>query len=137
MDDLDNLTEDQLQELMNLGIIPDQQTSLDEQINQAQRVRNREAPRGYDTGRVYVAASPLEHLAYALNGIKAEKDLKNLRSEQQGLLSQQASGRMTYLDALLGRLRAGRGNHSYAVKSPSMADVPFDEGNVPSPEVNF
>lgn len=137
MDDLDNLTEEQLQQLMQLGAIPDEQSSLEDQIKQAQMIRNRRAPSGTDTGRVYVAASPLEHLAYALQGIKAGKDLEKLRGEQQSLLKQQTSGRQAYIEALLGRLRMGRGPHSFSVRGPRMQDVPVDESLVPSPEVNF
>lgn len=135
MDDLDNLSEEQLQQLMQLGAVPDQQTYLDEQIKQAQRIRNSQAPQGYDTGRVYVAASPLEHLAHAMEGIKANKDLKNLRQQQQDLLAQQVAGRTSYMDALLGRLRMGKGKHSFVVRQPRLEDPGVDPSLVQSPEV--
>lgn len=126
MDDLDNLSEEDLQKLLQLGVIPDEQSSLDDQIKQAQMVRNRRAPQGTDTGRVYVAASPLEHIARVMEGIKAGKDLDKLRGDQQSLLQQQVSGRQSYMDALLGRLRGGSGKHSYTTRGPRMQDVPVD-----------
>lgn len=100
MDDFNNLSEEDLQQLMALGVIPDQQSSLEDQIQQAQLIRNRQAPKGYDTGRVYVAANPLEHLARALQGIQAGRELKNLRSEQQKLLAEQIRGRKMFFDRM-------------------------------------
>jgi hypothetical protein len=135
MEDLDNLSEEDLQKLLQLGVIPDEQSSLDDQMKQAQMIRNRQAPRGTDTGRVYVAASPLEHIAYAMQGIKAGRDMDKLRDQQQSLLQQQISGRQSYMDALLGRLRGGQGKHSFSIKRPEMANVPFDESTVP--RVNY
>lgn len=135
MEDLDNLSEEDLQKLISLGVIPDEQSSLEDQIKQAQMVRNRQGPEGTYTRGMYVAASPLEHIARAMEGIKAGRDLKDLRSQQQGLLQQQNEGRMSYMVALLGRLRMGRGKHSYSMPNPRMADVPVDPSMVQSPEV--
>lgn len=135
MDDLDNLSEEDLQKLIGMGIIPDEQASLEDQIKQAQMVRNRSGPEGTYTRGMYVAASPLEHIAHAMEGIKAGKDLKNLRAQQQGLLEQQNQGRMSYLEALLGRLRMGRGKHSYSIKAPQMQDIQVDPSLVDTPEV--
>jgi hypothetical protein len=100
MEDLANLSEEDIQQLMELGVIPDQQSSLNDQIQQAQKIRNRGAPQGYDTGRVYVAANPLEHLAYALQGIKAGRDIDKARSEQQKLLAQQIRGRSNFFNKM-------------------------------------
>lgn len=133
MDDLDNLSEEDLQKLLELGSVPNEQSSLNDQIKQAQMLRNRQAPQGTDTGRVYVASSPLEHMAYAIQGIKAGRDLKNLRAQQQDLLKQQTQGRLSYMDALLNRLRIGKGPHSFMVKKPQMSDPGVDPSLVQSP----
>lgn len=125
--DLQGLSEDQIQELMALGIIPDQQASLQGQIDTAQALRDRQGPQGTYTGRVYVAASPLEHLAHAMQGIKAGRQIKDLRAQQQELLAQQIRGRGTYVDALRGRKRVGSGPHSFTVGPPPMKDVDVDE----------
>ncbi len=100
MEDFDNLSEEDIQQLMELGILPDQLQGLQTQMESAQKLRDRRAPTGTDTGRVYVAASPLEHAAYALQGIKAGKDLDKLRAEQQALLKKQTAGRGTYFNRM-------------------------------------
>lgn len=103
MDDFENLDPEVLQQLMELGIIDPQMKSLDEQITTAQAIRGRRSPEGTHTGRVYVAASPLEHAAYAMQGIKAGKDMDKARLEQQKLLAQQVRGRQSFFDALRNR----------------------------------
>lgn len=100
MDDFQNLSEEDIQQLMELGIIPDQLESLSSQIKTAQGLRDRRAPQGTDTGRVYVAASPLEHLSYALQGIKAGKDINKARAEQQKLLAEQVRGRGMFFNRM-------------------------------------
>jgi len=98
MEDFENLDPEVIQQLMELGIIDPQMESLQGQIKTAQDIRGRGAPKGTDTGRVYVAANPLEHLAYALNGIKAGKDIDKARIEQQKLLADQVRGRKSFFD---------------------------------------
>lgn len=98
--DFSNLSEEDIQQLMELGIIPDQMQGLQTQMESAQKLRDRRAPQGTDTGRVYVAASPLEHAAYAMQGIKAGKDLDRLRAQQQALLEKQVSGRSRFFNSM-------------------------------------
>lgn len=100
MEDFSNLSEEDIQQLMELGIAPDQLESLNTQIASAQKLRDRRAPQGTDTGRMYVAASPLEHIAYAMQGIKAGKDIDKARAEQQKILAQQVRGRGTYFNRM-------------------------------------
>lgn len=100
MEGFENLSQDDLDQLMQLGIIDPQMTSMDKQMEIAQKLRDRKPPQGTDTGRVYVAASPLEHLSYALNGIKAGRDIDKLRTEQQKLLAEQVRGRSKYFSKL-------------------------------------
>jgi len=100
MDDFSNLSEEDIAQLMELGILPDQLEELQSQMQSAQKLRDRRAPQGYDTGRMYVAASPLEHAAYAMQGIKAGKDLDRMRAEQQALLKKQVAGRSNYFNSM-------------------------------------
>lgn len=100
MEDLNNLSEDDIQQLMQLGVAPDQLDMLKTQMESAQKLRDRKAPQGYDTGRVYVAASPLEHLAYAMQGIKAGKEIDRDRAAQQKILAQQVRGRSTFFNKM-------------------------------------
>lgn len=130
MDDFENLTEEDIAALMELGIVPDQLGSLQEQIDQAERLRYRKGPEGTHTGRVYVAASPLEHIAHAMQGIKAGKDLDRMRAEQQALLGKQVSGRSRYFNRLMDtpQRRAGMS---------FMEDLEMDPNMVPGPRVNY
>lgn len=100
MDDFDNLSEDDINQLMQLGVAPEQLQQLQTQMATSQKIRDRRAPQGTDTGRVYVAASPLEHMAYALQGIKAGKDIDRDRAEQQKILAQQIRGRSLYFNKM-------------------------------------
>jgi hypothetical protein len=135
MDDFENLDDDQIQQLIQLGIIPDENAQLQQQIEQAQALRNGEAPKGrFVRDGIYVAASPLEHIARAAQGIKAQHDLKNLYQQQQDLFGQQVAGRQAYFDALRDRTRVGRGRHSYTIGQPKMQDFQLDPSLVPPPE---
>lgn len=126
--DLSDLDDDQIHQLMQLGVIPEEQEGLQNQMNVAQKLRDRGPPKGQTVGPdgIYVAANPLEHLAYAMQGIKAGKDLEKLRDQQQGLLNQQVDARQIYADALRGRKRVGKGPHSFTVGKPPMQDIPVD-----------
>lgn len=127
MDDFENLTDDQIQQLIALGVIPEEQDVLQQQIKQAQALRNADAPQGsYSRGGVYVAASPLEHIARVAQGIKAQSDLKNLYQQQQDQFGQQVEARQTFLDALRNRDRVGKGRHSYTIGQPKMQDFTLD-----------
>lgn len=100
MGDFEGLDDETLQQLMELGIIPEQLDQLKQQMAQSQKIRDRGAPKGTDTGRVYVAASPLEHAAYAMQGIKAGKDMDRDRLAQQKLLADQIRGRSAYFNKM-------------------------------------
>lgn len=124
---IENLTDEQVQQLMALGIIPDEQGQLQKQMDQAESIKTAAAPQGgYSRGGVYTAASPLEHIARVMQGIKAGKDLDKLYQKQQDLFQQQVSGRQSYFDAIRGRNRVGKGAHSYTIGQPQMQNVSLD-----------
>lgn len=127
MDDLSNLSDEQIQQLMQLGIIPDEQNELQKQMEQAQSLKTAAAPQGATVRNgIYVAASPLEHIARVAQGIKASKELDKLRDQQQSLLQDQVSGRQSYFDAIRGRTRVGKGPHSFTIGQPQMQDFTLD-----------
>lgn len=127
MDDLENLSDDQIQQLISLGVIPEQQDALQQQIKQAESLRDAQAPQGsYSRGGIYVAASPLEHIARVMQGLKAKNDLKGLYQQQQDQFGQQVQGRQAFLDALRNRTRVGKGPHSYTVGQPKMQNFTLD-----------
>lgn len=128
MDEFQTLTEEDIQELMELGIIDPQMASLDEQIASAQEIRNRKGPEGTYAGRVYVAANPLEHIVNAWQGIRAGKELDKLRADQQRLLAQQVRGRGKYFNRLVDTPQR-------RASQPFMQEMEVDEGLIPG--VNF
>jgi hypothetical protein len=107
--DLENMSEEEIAQLMELGILDDQGNILDKQLAQAQAVRNAPGPEGRDSGRVYTAANPLEHIVNAAQGIKAGREIEDIAKKQEELLAQQTAGRKTFLDALRKKPMQGLG----------------------------
>lgn len=99
-DPLANLSEEEITKLMELGVIPDEQAQLAGTITQARELRNRRGPQGIDSGRVYTAASPIEHAVQAYQGIKAGKEIDAALKKQQENLLKQTGGRTAFLKAL-------------------------------------
>lgn len=97
-----DFTEEELQQLMELGIIPDQNSQLDKQIATAEGLRYNKGPEMRHGNRVSTAAHPLEFLAQAAQGIKAGKDMESLRAQQAELLRQQAAGRKLFYQKMYG-----------------------------------
>ena len=125
-DPLEGMSEEQLQQLVALGLIPDKQDALATQLAQAAKLRNQGAPKGYDTGRVYTAASPLEHFASALERGMAGREMKDIYNRRDELLKQQQSGRGEFLRAMYGK------------KLPSFIEKPeIDPESFKMPKVTF
>lgn len=112
MDDflnLEDLSEEEIAQLMEMGALDDQMGILDKQLAQATALRNAPGPEGRDSGRVYTAANPLEHLVHAAQGIQAGSQMEDLAKKQEAILGQQTSGRKAFLDALRRRPKVGLG----------------------------
>lgn len=113
---LDDMSDEELEQLIALGIIPDKQSILDQQIKTAEQLRYGNKPEMRHGGRVSTAAHPLEFLAAGLEGHKAGKQLEELRKKQEELLQQQVLGRKTFFD----RLRSPS-------QPPGLGPMPGDE----------
>ncbi len=103
----DEMSDEEIQQLIALGIIPDQQGQLQQQMKTAEQLRYNNTPqmRG-EGGRVQTAANPLEFLVAGIQGHKAGKQLDELRKKQDELLQQQVMGRSAFFKALRGRGQA-------------------------------
>jgi hypothetical protein len=99
-DATEEMTDEELQQLMALGIIPDQQGALEKQMALAEQLRYRNNPEMRGNGRVQTAAHPLEFLASGIQGYKAGKQIEELRKKQDELLQQQVSGRKLFYQNL-------------------------------------
>lgn len=102
----DNMSDEEIEQLIALGIIPDQQNALQQQMAIAEKLRYGPGPqmRG-EGGRVQTAAHPLEFIMQALQGRKAGKELDVLRQKNDELLQQQVKGRGVFFDRLRNRTR--------------------------------
>lgn len=106
-DDFSDLSEEQIQQLMDLGIIDDEQSILDKQLKTANSVRYSAGPEMRSNGRVSTAANPLEFAVHAYQGYKAGKDADAIAKQQQELLKRQVEARAAYTKNLYGRSNPG------------------------------
>lgn len=95
--DLENLTPEQIQQLVALGVIPDKQGDLSQQYEIANQLRSQATPDMRGNGRVMVAANPLEHLGTGLQRYAGQRDMKRIEGEQDALRKQQTAGREMFL----------------------------------------
>ena len=110
MEGFEGLTEEQLQQLIELGVIPDEQGYLAEQMQQANAVRNMAGPEMRGNGRVQVAANPLEFLGQGIQKYQAGNDLKEIGQKRRTLLDKQVAGRKALLDAIRGKQMGFQGS---------------------------
>lgn len=122
-DPLADLSEEEIAQLMELGVLPAEQAMLARQLSQATSLRNKEGPQGMDSGRVYTAASPIEHAVHAWQGIKAGKEIDSTLKKQQENLLKQTEGRGAFLKALR--------------RKPKTIGIEQFEPQVPMPQVQF
>lgn len=123
--DLDNISEEELKMLMELGVIPEEQALLQDQMNEALQLRSRAGPEGREAGRVYTAANPLEHIGEFMQKRNAGKELEGLRTQQGGLLDKQAEQRAKFYQMLRGQ-RPG----ATPPASTKFGPQPYTEGDV-------
>jgi hypothetical protein len=103
MDDFSDLSEEEIQQLIDLGVIDDENTTLDKQMKYAQAMRNKAGPDMRGNGRVMVAANPLEFAVQAYQGYQSGKEIKDIKARQEQLLQKQSAGRNTFLKGLRGK----------------------------------
>jgi hypothetical protein len=96
------LTAEQVLKLVELGVLDDETADLLQQREMAEIRSLRRQPEGRDTGRVYVAASPLEHIGHYMQYRRAEKEKKTIKDDLAVIRAEQAKRRGQYADILLG-----------------------------------
>lgn len=102
---LDNMTEEDLKKLVELGVIDESMAENARQMQLAEQLRYAAGPEGRSSGRVYTAANPLEFLGHGLQQWNAQKRMKELESKRGEMQKQQTAGRQTYWDILRGERR--------------------------------
>ena len=95
-----DITDEELDKIAGLGIIPDKQSALDRQMKTAEALRYNNMPEMRGNSRIQTAANPLEFLASGIQSVQAEKELRRLRSEQTQMLHDTTEGRKLYFKML-------------------------------------
>lgn len=102
---LESMSEEDLQRLVELGVIDEQMAENARQMALQEELRYRGMPEGRDSGRVYTAANPLEFAGELLSQYNAQKKIKGLEKERGVLQDKQTAGRQSYWDILRGMRR--------------------------------
>lgn len=85
-----------VQQLVALGNIPDQQAMASRKMDRGAEMAGMAMPKGAQVGNVYMASSPLEHLAAAIQkGVGYAREGRG-ENEYRGLVDQQTQGRNAY-----------------------------------------
>lgn len=104
--DPEDMSDEDIQQLISLGIIPEKQDLLKGQLTEAQALRDRR-PEMRSGGRTVTAANPLEFITQGMQSIKSQKEIEELRKQQNDLLQKQVTGRSAYLRALMQKQQGG------------------------------
>lgn len=100
---LETLSEEDLQELVSLGVIDENMAENARQMALAEKLRyGTPGPEGRQAGRVYVAANPLEHLGRGMEQWNAQKKMGELEKQRGTMQGQQTQGRQNYWDLIRG-----------------------------------
>lgn len=124
---IEDLDEETINQILGLGGLEDKKSSLAQQLEQAQSIRNRPGPEGRGYAGVYTAANPLEHITSAVQGIKAGRDMDRIIEQQNELLQEQTAGRKQFLDALMKQKNVIRGT---PINPSEYGPQPFDPNGI-------
>lgn len=95
------LTEDQIAQLMQLGVLESEGGTINQELEMATQLRNAPGPQGRFAGRSYNKAHPLEHIAGAINQVRGGIEQKQATERQRENAKRQADLRQMYLSAFL------------------------------------
>ena len=90
------------EELADLGIIPEQQQALEQQMAQANALRGAPLPEGRQAGGRFIAASPLEMLGGVAQRFAGALKGRGLEKQREALWDRQKAGRSKWLRATAG-----------------------------------
>jgi hypothetical protein len=106
--DIEDVTEEELKLLMQLGIIPSQLEQATGELEGLREDMRYDTPEGRQAGKIYVAANPLEHLGEFTSNLSAGYERKKTQALIDELRRKQAQGRETFYNSLSGRSAAQR-----------------------------
>jgi hypothetical protein len=100
------LSEEQIQQLIQamsqISTIPDEQGLAMKQLGMGTDLAQTPGAEGTKLGYTYVASSPLEHLAVALNRYRGIRDQQSAKQQMLDTFGRQRTGREQYGNAALG-----------------------------------
>lgn len=124
--DLSDLSDDDIRQLVALGVIPDQQKQMQGQVAQAYALRNsglNSLGQASYAGRRVVAPGPLATLGGLAKAYMGNMQLQQLQDKYGSQASQQIAGRLAFINALR------RKNNTNVLQSVP----PVDPNDVPAP----
>lgn len=89
-----------IQQLVALGAIPEEQALLMRQMQQGEGMMGAPSAQGMRVGSTYVASSPMEHAAVALQRYLGQRQMAEAEKGYRGTLGEQTSGRSAAAEAL-------------------------------------
>jgi hypothetical protein len=118
--DTSNMSEEDIQKLVELGVLDEDMAENKRQMELADKLRYAEAPEGRNSGRVYTAANPLEHVGHLMQQYRAGKKEEELEKARVGIGEKQTSARKSYWDMIRGARRK-----------------PIDVGTIAAPDLDL
>lgn len=143
-DKLKNLSVEELKMLMDSGLIDQKQARIALKLKEAKAVRGEKSirgTRGIGRGNIYVAASPLEHLAQGIRKYKSKGEIKGLEEEQVTLDEEDSLAREKFWEIRQGGRDeggAGTGNYTQQMGPPTVEQEAIEAGQTleqPSPDI--
>lgn len=97
---MNELTEEEIAQLMELGIIPEELQQAQADMALANRRKTTPMPKGRNVrGNIYVAANPLEFLGAGMERYRGQQEMDKARQLAEALRRKQVAGRGVYWNA--------------------------------------
>jgi len=90
-------SEEEIEQILQLAELEGQTGILEDQMEAANKLRETETTPGINSGRVYTAANPLQHIGDFGQRYKGEQQAKSVEEERQRILEEQTAARMAFL----------------------------------------
>ena len=90
----------QIQQLMQLGVLEEEGDIVSQEMGMAQRLRERQMPGGRYSGRAYVAAHPFEFAATGIDRLRGEMAAQDAIRRQREAAQQKARLRAQFLQQM-------------------------------------
>ena len=129
-------TPQQIQALMQLGVLEEEGGIISQEMEMANRLRDRQSPRGRYSGRAFVTANPMEFLATGIDRIRGEYNAQQAIDRQRQNAAEKAKLRAQFLQ-MMGRGQAPQtpapGATPPVQPAPSPAAQTYAYGTNPAP----